>query len=274
MSEYLLLSPYENEHGITSNYLQGDTQEKHIYNRNRFGSKWLWDKATIEYKMNSHGYRMEKELDKIDFDNYYAFFGCSFTVGIGLPLTTTFPYMISDKNKVDYVNGAVGGASPSFCYYNFIQLMHNAPKRPKYVIINWPPITRQCYWYDDELQFKGPNFSTNSHIDYWNETYQNVIMEESHLYNTFDNMRKAIVTMCALSDVKLFQCSPHEIDYKRYPDIHIIPVDTYTDLSPNEFNSVDIINMRCARDVNTDYIGHPGLFYQTLIYDKFTETMV
>ena len=131
MSDYLLLSPYENEHGITSNYLQGDTQEKHIYNRNRFGSKWLWDNATIEYKMNSHGYRMEKELDKIDFDNYYAFFGCSFTVGIGLPLTTTFPYMISDKNKVD-VWEAVGGAKGTGDRtHNWSGYLDKSPKQPR-----------------------------------------------------------------------------------------------------------------------------------------------
>lgn len=275
MSDYLLMSPYHNERGVVTYYLQGDTKDKHTYNKNRFGSEWIYSESNFSYNMNSYGYRMDKELCDVDFNNYYAFFGCSFTVGVGLPNNETFVYRIAKDSNVDYINGAIGGASPSLCYYNFVQLMSTAPKYPKCVIINWPPITRQCYWYENELQFKGPNFSTLSNIDYWNETYENVIMEESHLHNTFDCMRRTIHIICNLSNIKLFEFSSHALDYEtKYPDMCMIPVDSYNNVSPNIFNSVEVINKRCARDVNIDYIGHPGIIYQDLVYDKFFEKMV
>jgi hypothetical protein len=241
----------------------------HEFNKNRFGSDWRFYDNKFTYKMNSHGYRMNKELEDVDFDNYIAFFGCSFGVGVGLPLEETYAYIISKRLDMDYINGSVGGASPTFVFNNIVTMLNTAPKLPKYMIVNWPTLHRNMYWFEDDIIFMGPNFSgdPNPGFKYWTDTYRQTILEESHIKNNFDVLYNTVNLLCKYAEIPLFQCStnPGTDDFfEKYKKVNLL------EPKMNINGSIDEINLKLARDINlkTD-TAHPGTYHQQDIVNRF-----
>ena len=64
------------------------------------------DSTTIHYTYNSHGYRSEEFKDQ-----EILTLGCSQTLGLGLPLEYTWPFLLSEKMNMPYANLAKGGDS-------------------------------------------------------------------------------------------------------------------------------------------------------------------
>lgn len=262
---YLIKSPYINERANVQQFAHSDSEELFTKNKKELGSDWIWHDKEITYKFNRYGYRM-KELEEVDFNNYYAFFGCSFGVGIGLPLEETYAYKIAQQANVDYVNASVGGSSIEFAHINFIELFTHAPKLPKKVIINWPEITRTCFWYKDRLEFYLAN-KINSE-PFWEDAYRSFILEESHLTNRFKTIRQSVQTMCDIANVELFEISTYQADpyfYENHRGIQRIKMNP----RPVE-HTIEFYNQSFARDIHVQKpvpLAHPGIFFQ----DKVVE---
>jgi hypothetical protein len=218
---------------------------------------------------------MDKELDEVDLSNYIAFFGCSFTVGIGLPLTYTFAYKSANQLNVDYVNGAVSGSSCDYAFHNIVKLISTAKIKPKAIIINWPEITRTFYWKNNTMEFYLVNADLGSY--YWKNAYRAFLMEESHLYNRFEFIRSTVKLLCSAFNIRLFEFTTYQSDLKtflkKYPDIgftHI--VDQENKLDPT---SVEYLNNFSARDVLTKngshYGYHPGIYFHNQATKQIVE---
>jgi hypothetical protein len=272
---YLIKTPYLTEYGINTPYIHADSKELHDINKKRLGPYWKWyNNDNFTYNFNSYGYRMDKELDDVNFDNYIAFFGCSYTVGVGLPLKETYAYRVASELGVDYVNAALGGGSPMFVYNNFIKMFTTAPKRPKAVIINWPDIYRTMYWFDNDLQFKGPNFPANSQGDYWRDSYKAFISEKSNIENVFSLYRDTIRLVCELSNCKIFEFSTHQPTgdfFERYPEINNIPLCDENLVIPN--SNLTLYNVKFARDMMKGMIAHPGLQHQQYVTERLLKEL-
>lgn len=96
-------------------------------------SEYGWIDRKFTYKFNSHGFR----CDEFSHDNSIAFFGCSFTCGIGLPLENTWAYHVANNLKLKSFNLGIGstGAGTSFRLAN-----HYIPQiKPKLVVYLEPP---------------------------------------------------------------------------------------------------------------------------------------
>ena len=87
---------------------------------------------------NSAGFRMHKEIDDIDLDNYIMFLGSSHTVGVGVEQEKSFPHLISAVMKCDCVNLAVGGGGIDAVEHNLLMWFLKYDKHPKAIIIEWP----------------------------------------------------------------------------------------------------------------------------------------
>lgn len=72
-----------------------------------------WDKpGAITYKFNSMGYRGEEP----DWDKPLLMtFGCSLTMGIGLPQHLTWPWLVGKELDLEVVNFSMGGMSADWC---------------------------------------------------------------------------------------------------------------------------------------------------------------
>jgi hypothetical protein len=261
MEEVMLIpSPYTEEINFTATHSSTDNYEAVEKNKKRFGKEWYWYNNPIEYKYNNYGYRMNKNMEDVDFDNYFAFFGCSFTVGIGLQLDMTYPYRIAQKAKVDYINGGLAGSSPEFTFLNFTEMMNNVPKYPKHVIINWPEINRTLYWEKNQLTCMMHNYTKPS---YWSSAYKDFLLEDSHIQNRFHVLVKSIRTTCKLANIKLFEFTTHQSDSsfeRNHPGIRKIPLGRWMSI-----NNYDAKNLHYAlgRDIDVNgFTAHPGMDHQ------------
>lgn len=95
----------------------------------------------ITYEFNNLGHRCLNFSD-INQDDYILFTGCSHTAGFGLHLEDTFPYIVSKRLNIDYYNLAVGGTGADIVYHNLAVFFNTFRKKPKYLIIQMPFITR------------------------------------------------------------------------------------------------------------------------------------
>lgn len=267
----LLTTPYVDTLGKTLEFAHTDTLELFNINKKRFGTNWYWYNNPITYKFNSLGYRMDKELSEVEYDNYFAFFGCSFTVGTGVPLEDTFAHLIAKRAGVDYINAGVGGGTPEVVVWNITQLLTHAPKKPKVIMINWPEITRTAFWLDGKLQFMLPNRLT---IDknHWTKSYEAFIMEESHIDNRFDMLRKMVQALCNTAGVNLFEFVTYQSDnnfYKKHQGIYTAPIE-HPDNDP-----LEKLHLNKGRDISETpaLSAHPGFMHQRLACEKFFEVV-
>lgn len=270
---FLIKTPHKNLIDVDVPFAHTDSEEVYRDNLKTQGNSWYYANNAISYKFNRLGYRM-KQLEDVDYDNYYAFFGCSFTVGIGLALEETFAYRIAQRSKVDYINAAMGGSNVDFVYYNFINLMHSAIEKPKLVFINWPSIYRTFYWTDDtSVEFMLPRLIMDGH---WERTYKDFIVMDHQVFNRFDIIRKSIHLICDIAKIPLFEMSTHQdVDNtffsKRFPNII-----TDIPLSQGRFENTEYLHMNRARDltkIKGGITSHPGFMHQDNVVNRFFEVM-
>jgi hypothetical protein len=68
--------------------------------------------------------------------------GCSHTVGVGLELEKTFPYLIAKELRCNYYNFGVSATGIDVVEYNLLTWIRKINKSPKAVVIQWPDHTR------------------------------------------------------------------------------------------------------------------------------------
>jgi hypothetical protein len=88
-----------------------DSEESYQKNliRNRLQlQQYNWIDRPIAYKFNNYGFRAD-EFESTDPS--VVFIGCSHTLGVGLPVESTWPYIVSAKLKLKNYNIGVGGSS-------------------------------------------------------------------------------------------------------------------------------------------------------------------
>ena len=96
-----------------------------------------WDQpGAITYKFNSHGFR----ADEFDGGPYLVALGCSYTIGIGLPVESTWAYQTAQALNLKCANLAWGGYSADTCY-RLAEYWVNELK-PDYVCMLVPPKSR------------------------------------------------------------------------------------------------------------------------------------
>ena len=280
----------------TSSFIHLDSEKQFRINQTTLGKDWYWYDKSFTYQINDYGYRMNKDLHEVNFDNYIAFFGCSFTVGQGLPLEHTFAYKIAQQANMDYVNAALLGSSTDSVFYNFTKLVSTAPNLPKIVVINWPQFSRAMYWYKDSiidfLPYTPDTDRPSEGVKFWINSYKSHVLETSNFINRLDYIRQNIITFCNLAGIKLFefttyQYSDAEYEYANSRMWHVSWLNEW----PIELRGRELLefqNQYFARDIAPrsnkilkwlkfpNYLvgwAHPGIAYQDQVVDKFFATV-
>jgi hypothetical protein len=126
--------------GKTLDWLPTDTRESYermVQNpahREYFAQKG-WDQpGAITYRINSNGFRC-KEFDE-NVPSIVAL-GCSYSIGIGLPLESIWPTLVGNVLGLEVWNLSWAGTSADTC---FMQAQYWIPKlKPKLVVMAAPP---------------------------------------------------------------------------------------------------------------------------------------
>lgn len=233
------------------------TDSKEVYKENlkHFGNNWYWANKEITYQFNKHGYRM-KEFNEVDYNNYTIYFGCSHTVGVGVPLEQTFAFKASQEVNLDYVNAAVCGSSPEFAYINFMKFIKHAvdaKKLPKAIVINWPNIHRTFFWGKGHtIMHYVPGADKFDCVENFNDTFATMLRQSSHWINKFNLIRNTVLWMSNKLKIPLLEITC-EFWSKEYQDYKF-----------KSFNYVpqplNVFDDSRARDLNKNinYTSHPG----------------
>jgi hypothetical protein len=118
-----------------------------------------WDRpGTITYRFNNIGFRG----DDIELETpCLCAFGCSFTMGIGLPQNSVWPWLVGNALGLKVYNFSLGGASADWC---FRMAEYWVPKlKPKLAIFCAPPPERTEAIVDDAGNARG--YSAHEPID-------------------------------------------------------------------------------------------------------------
>lgn len=132
----------------TLEWLPSDTKESYdrmmldSAHREYFTAQGWHKPGAISYRINSDGFRGE------EFDTRPGLIalGCSYTIGIGLPEHTVWPWQVGQALNYTVANLAWGGNSADACVR---MAAHWVPKlRPKLVVLLTPPPDRFEIFYD------------------------------------------------------------------------------------------------------------------------------
>jgi hypothetical protein len=286
---YLIKSDYfpaSSEHP----FVYFDSEKQFAINQRELGPDWRWHDSDFTYQINDHGYRMNKDLHEVDLSNYIAFFGCSYTLGSGLPLHDTFAYKIAQRANMDYVNAAVVGSSSDFVFYNFTKLVSTASSLPKIIVINWPGTIRTMYWYKNNIVDFLPSVVYNTDhpmtpdgIKFWSDSYKFHLLEPSNYTNRFEYIRQNIITLCKLAGIKFFEFTTEW----SHTNSKIRNIPSMPKWESNRLRGKDLINFAneyFARDIMPKNYGmfdflklapdltgwaHPGISYQDRVVKEF-----
>ena len=129
-------------------YLGHNTILSSLPNENLRDINPAYKDVDIKYYINSKGYRYYP--DKSVKKNKKAFcFGCSFTLGHGLPDNETWPYILGEKLGEEWSveNYGKSGASFEEITRIFYQVIKNTPadQMPDAVFFLFPELTRKSY---------------------------------------------------------------------------------------------------------------------------------
>lgn len=163
-----------------------------------------WDRpGAITYKINSQGFRSE------EFDSSapsVVTLGCSYSIGIGLPLESIWPTLIGQKLGLTVWNLSWAGTSADTC---FMLAQYWIPVlRPKLVVMCAPPkhrvdlITEDPQW-PHNTYMPGMNNITDQAIQQW------LINDRNADLNNAKN-KLAVQGLCAELGIKCLTYDAHE----------------------------------------------------------------
>jgi hypothetical protein len=180
-----------------------DTLEE--YHKNSKITKLDYGVNDITYEINEYGYRTSKENNERRLSgkakNIIACFGCSNTLGVGLPWKDTWCSILEQNLGDDWLVKNYGrcGASTdtiSRLIYNYLKT-----EKPKAICCFFPHAIR-LEGYDDGIMYFTPRHNEAKSLEKY-EAYMKLMTEEFGKYLFIKNF-KFIETLCKLNDVKFY----------------------------------------------------------------------
>jgi len=212
--------------GQTLNWLPTDTEELYKFNlKNRYNdlkSNGCIDNP-VTYKFNSDGFR----CGEFSQDPSILFLGCSFTLGIGIPIEQIWPELVAQQLNMRCANLGQGGASSDTAFrlcQGWIDKI-----RPKIVVFALPPAERIELIVNSQAWFLSPAWVSH---DYYSNHYSNylkdwIIDDDNANLNQLKN-KLAIKLLCQDRGIKYVEIDPHKIMSQHSG--HTFPMDFGRDL--------------------------------------------
>lgn len=174
-----------------------------------------WDQpGAITYRLNSEGFRCEE----FNNDPCVVALGCSYTAGIGLPVETTWPWLVGQALGLQVVNLAWGGYAADSC---FRLAEHWLPRlNPAVVVMLAPPVDRvEVLTQKDHMVYMPTNMpltASDPFITEWmlnsENSRLNSVKNKLALQQLCDNLN----TSCQIYDASIYMADSRErLEYAR-----------------------------------------------------------
>lgn len=191
------------------NWYGSDSEENYKSNfNNNFQKleKHNWINNHFTYKFNSYGFRCEEftESDSI------MFLGCSVTLGVGLPLESIFPEIVSKHLKFKCMNLGVGGSSSDTGFRLIRSYLSHL--KPKIVVATFLfPERTELLTSLGDIHFT-PNFNNDKKFrKYYFEYYQNWLERPENAQLNFIKNILAINKICDDQNIKFIDMNQLKI---------------------------------------------------------------
>lgn len=161
----------------------------------------------ITYDFNEYGHRC-KSIKDIDLDNYVLFVGCSHTEGTALHITDTFPYILSNRMRMDYYNLGLRGAGMDVQLHNLMTWTLRVKQPPKMLIWQWtlePRIT--VLDESGKLECLGSWSQKKSQLDFL------IAADEVDYLKTKREFTKAILSNMPFPTIQIDVCKNQDVIY-------------------------------------------------------------
>jgi hypothetical protein len=151
---------------------------------------------------------MNKNIQEVE-SKYFVAFGCSQTLGVGVALEDTWPYLLAQDLGIDYINAGVVGSSVKLSVINFFNMLGSVENLPYAVVFAWPSSSRYCFYTYKEFVFYLPNHIPE--IEHYTAAYNELLhtdfnVEESMMY------RNMVMTTCKRLGIKYVDFSFDRFD--------------------------------------------------------------
>lgn len=188
----------------TLHWFQTDSEEQYqqnLINKPEKLRKWGWIDCSFTYKFNSHGFRCEEFTDT----DSIMFLGCSVTLGVGLPLDSIYPTLLSKELNLTCYNLGVGGSSADTAFR--LALIYLEKIRPKILVgtFLFPDRTELLTHFGTMpfnptmLDLKNLNKQNRQYtLDYYSKWVE--VPENAYLNHTKNNL--AIAKLCDQYNIK------------------------------------------------------------------------
>lgn len=191
--------------GQTLDWLPMDTEDLYKSNlKNRYNelesSGWINNPFT--YKFNSDGFR----CNEFTQDPSILFLGCSFTLGVGVPVEQIWPELIARQLNMQCANLGLGGASADTAFrlcQGWIDKI-----RPTIIVFALPVNTRIELIVNGHAEFLSPAW--NSSDRYSNYLKDWIANDDNANLNQLKN-KLAIQMLCQDRGIKYIEIDPYDI---------------------------------------------------------------
>jgi hypothetical protein len=165
-------------------WLTMDTEKlflENLKNRKQELEQHGWIDRKFTYKFNSDGFRADEFTDQEGI----VFFGCSHTVGIGLPYETTWPYLVSKFLKLRCYNLAIGGSSNDTAFRLAHHYLDKIKTKLVVMLTTYNHRLELLNQKNEILQFFGPGTSPIRNCKFYDTWLSNdTNMEANKIKNT------------------------------------------------------------------------------------------
>lgn len=150
----------------------------------------------VDYKFNDYGYRASFDYEPLLDDKKIICIGCSFTEGIGLSEEETWPYLLSKKIGLPYINLGLAGGSQGYVMWQIMNVLNNIQQNNIFVLS--PPTGRFFELTDTQFENK-----QSWDVETLTESYSN-------FYDLNDFM---VSSICKAYNISYLNCMDFGIDW-------------------------------------------------------------
>ena len=200
-------------------------------------------------------------------------------MGIGLALEELWSSQLAESLSLQAVNCSEYQLTHQDIVARITQLLLAAPSLPRLIVVQWPSLHNQRYWYKGESVLLTGQEPQSDSERYWWINYQRHQAEPSQLREEFAQSRRTLECLCQRANIALWQFTSDRAVAESTQGLALPMIyhsDTAKDLDQRlSFLARDVSLIKTTKAERAKGWGlyrpkaHPGLYHQQRVLDAY-----